>query len=164
MAKKGPRRNVVNQGWQNSSQEIAPEPTPPAAIVLPEPSEAVAVLARLAEQNAKVTAARLRYEESAATTKQRKGKLEELSAELSSMLTAATSGSKTPLLDKAEEDLQRMEAAIAAGGSESAQEPTSDEGSDADTSDSLAPLAASGGSNVVPFQPGVADPPTSDLF
>lgn len=118
-APKKTRTTIDPQGWGGTTTEvIAPEPEPPATIVVPEGDDARVLLQKLAEANQRVTAARLRWEESATTTKQRKAKLDQLSAELSRMLTEATEGSKTPLLDAAEgeADLARMEAAIAAGG------------------------------------------------
>lgn len=117
-APKKTRTTIDPQGWGGTAsvEVIAPEPEPPAPIVVPEGDDARVLLQKLAEANQRVTAARLRWEESATTTKQRKAKLDQLSAELSRMLTEATEGSKTPLLDAAEgeADLARMEAAIAA--------------------------------------------------
>jgi hypothetical protein len=128
------RTTIDPQGWGGTAsvEVIAPEPEPPAPIVVPEGDDARVLLQKLAEANQRVTAARLRWEESATTTKQRKAKLDQLSAELSRMLTEATEGSKTPLLDAAEgeADLARMEAAIAAA----AAAPAEAQGSETETS------------------------------
>lgn len=116
MAKKTRKTKTVvdSQGWGTTTTEIAPEPAAPPAIVLPEPAEAVQVLQRLAEQNAKVLAAKTKLEEAQALTKQRRGKYEQEAEALSAMLREATSAPSMPLFDAAqsEADLRAMEQAI----------------------------------------------------
>lgn len=104
------------QGWGTTTTEIAPEPAPPEAIVLPEPAQAVEALRRLAEQNQRVISAKAKLDEAQALVKQRRGKYDQEAEALSTMLWEATSAPALPLFDaaQAEADLQRMETTIAA--------------------------------------------------
>jgi hypothetical protein len=134
MARPKKDKSIVNridpQGWGSTSTVIAPEPEPADPIVLPAADEAVKVLERLAIANQQVSAAKLKYDEAASLAKTRKQKWERLSEELSRMLTEATSGSRTPLLDAAEgeADLAAMEQSIraASAGAAAAPDVTSD--------------------------------------
>lgn len=138
MAKRG--RPKKDQGWGTSTQTevgesstasvqvIAPEAPASDPIVLPGAAEALTLLAQLADQNDRVTLARKRYEESAATTKVRKGTLEMESAELSRMLTEGTHQKPLPLFDtdQAERDLKALEDAVAGAVAEPAGETSGD--------------------------------------
>lgn len=120
----GARVNTISQSGESESKVIAPEPAAPEPIVLPAADEALSVLSALAYQNDRVALAKKRWEESAATTKARKGTWEMESEELSRMLTEATHAKPLPLFDAAqsEQDLLRMEAAIDASRQEGVQE------------------------------------------
>lgn len=117
-------RVTTHDGQQSTSMAVAPEPTPPEPIVLPSAEEALAVLEKLALQNQRVSTAKTRMDEAAATLKARRGTWEKESQTLSAMLTEATHRPALPLFDaqQSEADLERMEAAIDAARQEPIEE------------------------------------------
>ncbi len=103
------------------SMAAAPAPASESSrlgpILLPEPDDAVKVLAELAQLNDRALAAKERYEELKEATKGAREKYDELMEMVSTRLRVTTHQSDLPLFPATREaDQQKMEAASAAGG------------------------------------------------
>lgn len=118
---KGDKGRVVTfkQGWGAEAKEIAPEPTPPEPVVVPEGAEAVQALRELGELNDLAIVAKDRWADAAARAKDLKAKYDDAVEAVQKRLQKATHPPALPLFDavQAEQDRQKMAAGPVVWGS-----------------------------------------------